>query len=41
MVKMKEAEFLGALLPSHPDIASIIQAVRENITCPKLAQTMP
>lgn len=33
---MKESKFLGALLPSHPDIAPIIQAVREKYNLPEI-----
>lgn len=31
---MKEAEFLGTLIPSHPDLLPIIQAVREKYDIP-------
>jgi hypothetical protein len=34
---MKESKFLGALLPSSPDIAPIIQAVREKYSLPEIS----
>lgn len=32
----KEAKFLGALLPSHPDLLPIIQAIREKYSLPEI-----
>jgi hypothetical protein len=33
---MKENKFLGALLPSSPDLLPIIQAVREKYNLPEI-----
>jgi hypothetical protein len=34
---MKEAQFLGTLLPSHPDFIPIIQAIREKYSLPEIS----
>ncbi len=34
---MKEAKFLGALLPSHPDLMPIIETVREKYNLPEIS----
>jgi hypothetical protein len=34
---MKEAQFLGSLLPSHPDLLLIIEAVREKYNLPPIS----
>lgn len=34
---MKESEFLGALLPSHPDLSLIIESIREKYKLPEVS----
>jgi hypothetical protein len=34
---MKEAQFLGSLLPSHPNLIPIIQAIREKYNLPEIS----
>jgi hypothetical protein len=34
---MKESEFLGTLLPSHPDFLPIVQAIREKYNLPEIS----
>ena len=33
---MKETQFIGALMPSHPDLQPIIQAIREKYQLPEV-----
>ena len=33
---MKESEFLGTLLPSHPDFLPIVQTIREKYNLPEI-----
>lgn len=34
---MKESQFLGTLLPSHPDFLPIVQAIREKYNLPEIS----
>jgi len=34
---MKESKFIGTLLPSHPDLTPIIQAIREKYNLPEIS----
>ena len=34
---MKETLFLGTLLPSHPDLLPIVQAIREKYNLPEIS----
>lgn len=34
---MKESKFLGTLVPSHPDLIPIIQAIREKYNLPEIS----
>jgi len=34
---MKESKLLGTLLPSHPDLIPIIQAIREKYNLPEIS----
>ena len=34
---MKESQFLGTLLPSHPDFLPIEQAIREKYSLPEIS----
>jgi hypothetical protein len=33
---MKESQFIGTLMPSHPDFQPIIQAIREKYQLPEV-----
>jgi hypothetical protein len=34
---MKEPQFIGSLMPSHPDFQPIIQTIREKYQLPEVA----
>jgi hypothetical protein len=34
---MKETQFLGTLLPSHPDFVPIVQAIRDKYKLPEIS----
>jgi hypothetical protein len=38
---MKESEFLGKLLPGHPDIKPIIENIREKYQIPPIGSPEP
>lgn len=35
---MKESQFIGTLMPSHPDFQSIIQELREKYSLPEISR---